>query len=214
MRLSKRGWVAAKAVIWIAALLPAAWLGWDATRGELGANPIEALQDRTGWWGLVLLTVTLAITPVRRLTGWHSIVRVRRLVGLFAFFYICLHLTNYVVLDQWFDFSMILEDITERPFITVGFAAWLILLALAITSTRGWIRRLGRNWQRLHRLVYVAAGLGTLHFFWKVKADTREPLVFVAIVVVLLLLRLPVLVPALRRVRRPIRRGRPSTTPS
>ncbi len=213
MRLSKRGWVATKATIWVAALIPAAWLAWDAARGGLGANPIEALQLRTGWWGLVLLTITLAITPVRRLTGWHSIVRVRRLIGLFAFFYICLHLTNYVVLDQWFDFDMILEDIAERPFITVGFGAWLILLALATTSTRGWIRRLGRNWQRLHRLVYVAGGLGALHFFWKVKADTREPLVFVAILTVLFLLRVPALLPAIRRVRLRLRSRWPSTSP-
>lgn len=213
MRLSRRGWVAAKATIWVAALIPAAWLAWNGVRGGLGANPIEAVQLRTGWWGLVLLTITLAITPVRRLTGWHSIVRVRRLLGLFAFFYICLHLTNYVVLDQWFAFGMILEDIVERPFITVGFAAWLALLALAITSTRGWIRRLGGNWRRLHRLVYVAAGLGALHFFWKVKADTREPLVFIAILAVLFLLRAPALVPALRRVRWPMRPRRPSTNP-
>jgi sulfoxide reductase heme-binding subunit YedZ len=210
MRLSKRGWVAARAAIWVAALAPAAWLAWDGASGGLGANPIETLQLRTGWWGLVLLTVTLAITPVRRLTGWHSIVRVRRLLGLFAFFYICLHLGNYVVLDQWFDFDMILEDITERPFITVGFAAWLILLSLAITSTRGWIRRLGRKWQRLHRLVYVAASLGALHFFWRVKADTREPLVFIAILAVLFLVRVPALEPVLRRVRRPISPRRPS----
>lgn len=209
MRLSKRGWVVAKTVIWIAALLPAASLAWDGFRGGLGANPIEAIMLRTGWWGLTLLTVTLSITPIRRLTGWHSLVRVRRLLGLFAFFYICLHLTNYVVVDQWFDFAMILEDITERPFITVGFTAWLMLLSLAITSTRGWIRRLGRKWQRLHRLVYVAAGLGVLHFFWKVKADTREPLVFIAILAVLMLFR----VPAFRRVRFPTRVGRPTTTP-
>ena len=213
MRLSKRGWIAAKTAIWVAALIPAAYLAWNGARGGLGANPIEAVQLRTGWWGLVLLTVALAISPVRRLTGWHSIVRVRRLLGLFAFFYICLHLTNYVVLDQWFAFDMILEDITERPFITVGFGAWLILLALAITSTRGWIRRLGRNWQRLHRLVYAAAGLGALHFFWKVKADTREPLIFIAILAILFLLRMPALVPALRRARWPIRPRRPSTNP-
>jgi sulfoxide reductase heme-binding subunit YedZ len=209
MPSSKRVWIAAKTAIWVAALMPAAWLAWDGARGGLGANPIEAIMLRTGWWGLVLLTVTLAITPLRRLTGWHSIVRVRRLLGLFAFFYICLHLTNYVVVDQWFDFQMILEDITERPFITVGFTAWLMLLSLAITSTRGWIRRLGRKWQRLHRLVYVAASLGALHFFWKVKADTREPLVFVAILAVLLLLRVPVL----RRLRLPMRWGRRATSP-
>lgn len=209
MRLSKRGWIAAKTTIWVAALTPATRLAWDGFSGGLGANPIEEIMLRTGWWGLTMLTITLAITPVRRLTGWHSIVRVRRLLGLFAFFYICLHLTNYVVIDQWFDLQMILEDITERPFITVGFTAWLILLSLAVTSTRGWIRRLGRRWQRLHRLVYVAASLGALHFFWKVKADTREPLVFIAILAVLLILR----VPALRRARRPRRSGRRATNP-
>lgn len=183
--------VAIKAAIWVSALIPAAWLIWQARLGDLGANPIEEVLHRTGWWGLVLLTVTLAVTPVRRLTGWHSIVRYRRLLGLFAFFYVCLHLSTYLVLDQWFAWSYILEDIAERPFITVGFAAWLILLALAFTSTRGWIRRLGKRWQRLHRLIYLAAGLGALHFFWKVKADTREPLIFVAVIAVLLLARLP-----------------------
>jgi sulfoxide reductase heme-binding subunit YedZ len=191
MRLSKRGLIAAKAAVWVTALFPAAWLGLGLLRDKLGANPIEELMHRTGWWGLTLLTATLAISPLRRLTGWHQAVRFRRLLGLFAFFYVCLHLGTYVVLDQWFAFDMILEDIAERPFITVGFATWLILLALALTSTRGAIRRLRRNWQRLHRLVYLAAGLGTLHFFWKVKADTREPLVFMAIIGVLLVLRLP-----------------------
>ena len=111
MRIPRRSWVAIKATIWVAALIPALWLAWNGARGGLGANPIETLMHRTGWWGLVLLTVTLAITPLRRLTGWNQIVRVRRLLGLFAFFYICLHLTNYVVLDQWFALDMILEDI-------------------------------------------------------------------------------------------------------
>jgi len=187
--------VAAKAAIWISALTPAAWLVWRATHGDLGANPIEEVLHGTGWWGLVLLTTTLAITPVRRLAGWHQIVRYRRLVGLFAFFYLTLHFSTYLVLDQWFAWSYILEDIAERPSITVGFAAWLLLLTLAVTSTRGWIRRLGVRWQRLHRLIYLASSLGVLHFFWKVKADTREPLIFGAVIGLLLLVR----VPAVRR---------------
>ena len=121
--------------------------------------------------------------------------RYRRLVGLFAFFYLTLHFSTYLVLDQWFAWNYILEDIAERPFITVGFAAWLLLLTLAVTSTRGWIRRLGVRWLRLHRLIYLASSLGVLHFFWKVKADTREPLIFAAVVGLLLLAR----VPAVRR---------------
>jgi sulfoxide reductase heme-binding subunit YedZ len=160
---SKQLWLAAKSAVWLAALSPAVRLVFMGVRDELGANPIEAVIHQTGWWGLLLLTTTLAITPVRSL-----------------------HLTAYVVLDQWFAFEFILEDIAERPFITVGFAAWLILLTLAATSTRGWIRRLRRNWLRLHRLVYLASCLGALHFFWNVKADTVEPLVFSLIIVLLL----------------------------
>lgn len=183
--------VAAKALVWVAALAPAAWLGWRAYAGGLGANPIEEITHQTGWWALTLLLVTLSVTPIRRLTGWHRVIRFRRLLGLFAFFYATLHFLTYLVLDQFFAFGYILEDIMERPFITVGFAAWLILLSLAATSTTGWIRRLGKKWRRLHRLVYVAAGLGSLHFLWKVKADTREPLIFITVLAVLLLLRLP-----------------------
>lgn len=188
---ARRRRTAAKAAIWVSASAPAAWLAWRAAHGGLGANPIEEVLHQTGWWGLVLLTTTLAITPVRRLAGWQTIVRYRRLVGLFAFFYLTLHFSTYLVLDQWFAWRYILEDIVERPFITVGFAAWLLLSALAVTSTRGWIRRLGARWQRLHRLIYLACTLGVLHFFWKVKADTREPLIFAAVVGILLLARLP-----------------------
>jgi sulfoxide reductase heme-binding subunit YedZ len=188
---ARRSRAAVKAAIWVSGLTPAAWLVWRSTHGELGANPIEEVLHRTGWWGLVLLTTTLAITPVRRLTGWHQIVRYRRLVGLFAFFYLTLHFSTYLVLDQWFAWSYILEDIAERPFITVGFTAWLLLLTLAVTSTRGWIRRLGVRWQRLHRFIYLASALGVLHFYWKVKADTREPLIFVAVIGLLLLARVP-----------------------
>jgi sulfoxide reductase heme-binding subunit YedZ len=187
----RRRRAAAKAAIWASALMPAAWLIWQGTHGELGANPIEEVLHRTGWWGLVLLTTTLAVTPVRRLTGWHQIVLYRRLVGLFAFFYLTLHFGTYLVLDQWFAWSYILEDIAERPFITVGFTAWLLLLAFAFTSTRGWVRRLGRRWRRLHRLIYVASALGVLHFYWNVKADAREPLIFGAVIGLLLLARVP-----------------------
>ncbi len=183
--------LAIKSLVWVVALTPAVRMVWQGLNGNLGANPIEAVLHQTGWWGLLLLAVTLAISPIRRLTGWHSIIRFRRLIGLFAFFYATLHFVAYVGLDQAFEFEFILEDIVERPFITVGVAAWLVLLALAATSTRGLIQRLGRNWRRLHRLVYLAAGLGVLHFFWKEKADTLEPLLFAAGIALLLLLRLP-----------------------
>jgi sulfoxide reductase heme-binding subunit YedZ len=181
--------ITVKAVIWIVCLSPTVWLGLQAFTDGLGANPIETITHRTGWWALFLLTATLAITPLRRLTGRLNWVRYRRLVGLFAFFYATLHFLTYLVLDQFFGWTYIVEDIVERPFITVGFAAWLMLLALAVTSTRGWIRRLKRSWQLLHRLVYVAALAAGVHFLWKVKADTREPLVFLSVIAVLLLIR-------------------------
>ena len=182
---------AVKALIWFLGLVPATLIVVDWLRGRLGANPIEEVLHRLGWWALVILMVSLAITPVRRITGWNRIIRYRRLVGLFAFAYATLHLLGYVVLDQWFAWKYIAEDIAERPFILAGFSAWLLLFALALTSTTGWIRRLGSRWRSLHRLVYLAAALGTLHFFWRVKADTREPIVFVALLSALLLLRTP-----------------------
>ena len=180
-----------KPLLWIVCLTPAARLLIGALRDDLGANPIEALTLTTGFWTLVLLMATLAVTPLRRLTGWNRLVQLRRPLGLFAFFYVTLHFLVYIVLDQFFAFGYIIEDIAERPYITVGFTAFLLLIPLAITSTRGWIRRMGRNWQRLHRVLYLAAGLGVLHFFWKVKADTREPLLFAGILAVLLASRLP-----------------------
>ena len=182
--------IAVKTALWVACLAPALWLGVAALTDGLGANPIEEVTHRTGWWALVLLTVTLAITPMRRLAGKPGWVRYRRLLGLFAFFYATLHFLTYLVLDQFFGWSFIIEDIAKRPFISVGFAAWLILLVLAATSTTGWIRRLRKNWQRLHRLVYVAALAAGVHFLWKVKADTREPVVFLVLIAALLLLRL------------------------
>lgn len=209
MALSRRTLAAAKTAVWIAALTPALLLGWDALRDNLSANPIEDITNRTGFWTLVMLATTLSITPIRHLTGWHGIVKFRRLVGLFAFFYASLHLSTYVFLDRFLEFGTVLEDVAERPFITVGFAAWLILFSLAFTSTRGWIRRLGRKWQRLHRLVYVAVGLGCLHFYWGVKADTRVPLIFIAIFSVLLALR----VRPVERALSAIGRGRPRRRP-
>ena len=181
----------AKGLVWIGGLSPAAWLAYRAWTGDLGANPIEEIQLATGWWGLTFLLCALAVTPIRRFTRWKRVIRLRRLVGLFAFFYVTLHFLNYLVLDQFFAWEYIAEDILERPFITIGFAAWLILLSLASTSTTGWIRRLGGRWRKLHSLIYIAAVLGALHFTWKVKADTREPLVFAGVLAILLATRIP-----------------------
>ena len=179
-----------------------AFLVLDAFAGRLGANPIEEVLHRTGWWTLTILLATLSVTPLRRLTGWNRLIRYRRLLGLFAFAYATAHFLGYVVLDQWFAWPFIVEDIRERPFILVGFTAWLLLIPLAATSTAGWIRRLGGRWRRLHRLVYLVAALGSLHFYWRVKADTREPLVFVAVLVVLLLFRLPAIAERLASARK------------
>ena len=185
-----RGFRVFKAALFVFAALPAALLIVDALQGNLTADPIEEITHRTGWWALTLLMATLAVTPLRRLTGWNALIRVRRMLGLFAFSYALLHLLTYVVLDLFFAFEILLEDVVKRPYITVGFTAFLILLALAVTSTRGWIRRLGPRWQRLHRLVYVAALLGVVHFYWQVKADTREPLIYAGVLLTLLVARL------------------------
>jgi sulfoxide reductase heme-binding subunit YedZ len=177
--------------VWVLGLGPLVWTGVRFATGNLGANPVEAVLHWSGRWGLILLLVGLAITPLRRLTGWNRIIKVRRTVGLFAFFYVSLHLLLYLGLDQGFAWSFILEDVTDRPFITSGFLGFLLLVPLAVTSTKGWIRRLGRKWQKLHRLVYLAAALGVLHFYWKVKADTFWPLMAVVVLAGLLLARVP-----------------------
>ena len=147
----------AKPLIWVLCLAPLAWLVYRAVFGGLSPNPIDDITDDTGQWALRLLLVSLAVTPVRRLTGWNGIIQWRRVLGLFAFFYVCLHLATYVVLDQFFDATAIVADIAKRRYITVGAAGFLLLLPLAVTSTRGCIRRLGRRWALLHRAVYVAA---------------------------------------------------------
>jgi methionine sulfoxide reductase heme-binding subunit len=180
------------AAVWVVCLLPEAALAYRGLTGQLTANPIEYLTLQTGFWALTLLMATLAVTPLRRLTGWNRIIGVRRTLGLFAFFYATVHLLIYITLDRFFEFGDIGADILKRPYITVGFLAFLLLLPLAITSTRGWIRRLGRRWLLLHRLIYLAAALAVLHFYWKksAKADVSEPLLYAGILAVLLLVRL------------------------
>lgn len=179
-----------KPVVFAAALAPWLGLAWRAATGALGPNPIEEATLVTGRWALRLLVATLAVTPVRRLTGWHEVVRLRRLIGLFAFFYATTHFAIYVAIDQFFAWTFIRADIAKRPFITVGFTAFVLLVPLALTSTRGWMRRLGWRWQWLHRLVYVSAVCGVAHYYWKVKADTRWPLVYAAWLGGLLAIRL------------------------
>src|SRR5687767_110795 len=172
-------------------LLPVAWLARRALTDDLGANPIEELEIQTGLWTLRFLALTLAVTPVRRLARWNWLAKHRRTLGLVTFGYACLHLSMYIGLDMFFDLSDIVEDVAEHLYITVGMLAFLLLIPLAVTSTKGAIRRLGRRWKKLHRLVWVVAALGTVHFLWAVKKDIREPLIYAGIFAVLLLLRLP-----------------------
>lgn len=177
-------------MLFVGALAPFLVLLVDAFTDGLGADPVKSITHRTGWWTLALLLLTLSITPIRRITGYNRLVQQRRMLGLFAFFYATLHLLTYVVLDQTLDLSYVGEDIAKRPYITIGFTAWLLLVPLAVTSTKGWIRRLGKRWVRLHRLVYLVATLGVIHFYWQVKKDVREPLIFAAVLGVLLAFRL------------------------
>jgi methionine sulfoxide reductase heme-binding subunit len=180
-----------KVVLFVAALGPVAWLGWGAWAGALGANPIETITHETGIWTLRFLVLTLAVTPLRRITGWNGLIRFRRMVGLFAFFYGTLHLLTYLWLDQFFDWAGIVKDVYKRPFITAGATAFLVMLPLALTSTAGMIRRLGgRAWRRLHRLVYLAAAAGVVHYWWLVKADIRRPRNYAILVAALLAYRL------------------------
>jgi sulfoxide reductase heme-binding subunit YedZ len=159
---------------------------WAAWADTLGAEPIESITHRTGDWTLRLLLITLTVTPLRRFTGWGELVRLRRMLGLFAFFYAVLHLLTYLVLDQGLDLAFVAEDIVEHPYVLVGFSSFLLLVPLAATSTNSMMRRLGgRRWKQLHRLVYVAASGGVLHFLWLVKSDLREPLLYAALLCLL-----------------------------
>ena len=180
-----------KPLVFLLCLAPFGHLLWQALTETFGANPVEALIHATGDWTLRLLLVTLAVTPLRLLTGQAWLIRFRRQLGLFAFFYACLHLTAYLWLDQFFDWHAIIEDIVKRPYITVGFAAFVLLIPLAVTSTRGWTRRLGRRWKTLHRAVYLIAILGVVHYLWLVKADLFEPVLYGVILAGLLAFRVP-----------------------
>jgi len=179
-----------KPIIFCLSLIPFGILLFDSLTGRLSANPIEDITHFTGDWTIYFLLITLSITPLRRLTGINTLIRFRRMLGLFAFFYSCLHFTTYFVLDQFFDWETILEDIVERPYITVGFTAFVLLIPLAITSNKKMVQRLGQRWQQLHTTVYVITGLGILHYYWLVKADTRTPLTLALIFLILLILRL------------------------
>ena len=176
-----------KIAVFLSCLVPLGLLGWGAYRGELGANPIEKITHSTGDWTLIFLLSTLAITPLRKLARQPWLIRFRRMLGLFAFFYGSLHLMTYVWLDKFFDVHEMLTDIAKRKFITAGMTAFFLMIPLAITSTTGWIRRLGgRNWNLLHRLIYFSAIAGVVHYIWLVKADLRKPLQYAFVLAVLL----------------------------
>lgn len=179
-----------KPAVFLLALFPAAYLGYRTYASDLGVNPAETLQLDTGGWALKFLLMTLAITPIRRMTGWNRVVQYRRMLGLFAFFYALLHVLTYVVLDKYFAFGEMIADVAKRPFITAGFVAFAAMVPLAITSTRGWIRRLGRRWQSLHRLVYVSGAAAAVHFVWKVKVPIGEPVYYAIAIAALIGFRL------------------------
>lgn len=184
---------AAKPLAFLLALEPFLALGWRALEGRLGPNPIEFVTRNTGEWTLRFLLMTLAVTPARRLLRAPELIRFRRMLGLFAFFYGGLHLMTYVWFDQFFDAAAMVRDVMKRPFITAGFASYALMAPLAATSTAGWIRRLGgRRWQLLHRLAYLSAAAGVIHYLWLVKSDVRKPLLYGALLALALAMRIPV----------------------
>jgi sulfoxide reductase heme-binding subunit YedZ len=197
--------------LWVfgACLLPLLRLIVLGSSDGLGANPIEFITRSTGTWTLTGLMATLAVTPLRQLTGRSELLRYRRMLGLFSFFYACLHFTTYIWLDQFFDPAAIAKDIVKRPFITVGFTAFVLLIPLAATSTHGMMRRLGHRWQQLHRLVYPIALLGVIHYLWLVKKDLTVPLIYGSVLIVLLAMRLPWGVALLQAVRNQLVPGKP-----
>ncbi|HYX69053.1 MAG TPA: protein-methionine-sulfoxide reductase heme-binding subunit MsrQ [Terriglobales bacterium] len=185
--MSNRRIVGLKVAVWLACLTPLGFLVWKGLTDRLGANPIEVITRSTGLWTLTYLMITLSITPLRRLSGQAWLIRFRRLVGLFAFFYGCLHLTTYVWLDQFFDVHSMAKDVYKRPFITAGFSAWMLMLPLALTSTAWSIRKLGgKKWQWLHRLIYLSASAGAIHFYWLVKKDVTVPVRYLVVLALLL----------------------------
>jgi sulfoxide reductase heme-binding subunit YedZ len=176
-------WVAG---VFVAALVPLFGIAWKAWTNDLGANPIREAEIQTGLWTLRFLAITLSITPFRKSFGWNWLVKYRRMLGLFTFFYACVHLSMWVGVDWFFAWGDMWQEIVKHKYILIGMATWLILLPLAITSTKGWVRRLGKDWTRLHRLVYVAAITGTVHYLWAVKKDTFFPLVYLSVFAMLL----------------------------
>jgi methionine sulfoxide reductase heme-binding subunit len=191
-----------KIAIFLAALIPLARLAWRAFHDGLGANPIEVITHTTGDWTLILILITLSITPLRRITRQYWLIGVRRMIGLFAFFYGTLHFLTYIWLDKFFDIHEMLKDIVKRPFITIGFSAFILMMPLALTSNAWSIRRLGgKNWLRLHRLIYLTAILGVVHYAWLVKADLRKPIEYGVILSLLLLYRVGVWVSGKRQQR-------------
>jgi sulfoxide reductase heme-binding subunit YedZ len=181
---------AAKVCVFLLCLTPFVWLVTRTFTGRLGINPVEDLELTTGIWALRFLVLTLAVTPLRRLTGWNRVIQYRRMLGLFAFFYVCVHFAVYVGVDQFFAFDLILKDVVKRPFITMGFTAFVLMIPLALTSTKGWIRRMGKRWLLLHRLIYICAVCAAIHYLWKVKVMIGSPVYYAATIAVLLGFRL------------------------
>ena len=181
----------AKATVFVLSLGPLLFLVWRAVQGELTANPVEFLQDQTGDWALRFLVFTLCITPFRKAFDLPELIRFRRMLGLLAFFYVCLHFLTYLGPDKSFDLGGMWKDVAKIPYLTVGFIAFVLLIPLAATSTAGWIRRLGgKRWQALHRVGYACAALGVVHYYWRVKSDIRKPMFYGALVGILLVWRL------------------------
>ena len=179
----------AKVLVFSLCFAPTLVLIWDSLTGGLSVNPIEDITHRTGDWALRFVLLTLAVTPFRWLSRWNEVIRYRRMLGLFTFWYASLHFSTYIVFDHFFDVRSIADDVIERKYVTAGFFGFVLLLPLAVTSTQGWIRRLGKRWSVLHRLIYVAAVAGVVHFLWLVKLETSEPLIYAAVLSGLFLVR-------------------------
>lgn len=176
----------AKVAVFLLCLAPFAWLAVRTLTGRLGINPVEDLELTTGLWALRFLILTLAVTPIRRVTGWNRIIQYRRMLGLFTFFYVCVHFAIYIGIDESFAFDAITKDVVKRPFITMGFTAFVLMIPLALTSTKGWIRRLGRKWQLLHRLIYISGICAAIHYLWKVKVMIGSPVYYALVIGILL----------------------------
>ena len=205
-RPASLAWI--KGVAFAACLVPLAHLVWQGMRGRLGANPVEYITHSTGWWALAFVMITLGVTPVRRLAGLPWLLRLRRMLGLYAFFYATLHFFTYIWLDQFFDWNDIVKDIGKRPFIMLGFAAFVLLVPLAVTSTDAMVRRLGASrWRWLHRLIYPLSALGVTHFWWLVKKDVSEPFSFAVLLATLLIIRLLYLLKLQRSAGQPAARS-------